>query len=102
MAEKVAEEGFPLGSNTTGCSLSLAGTDSNFEKTRALTIDGAVGKHAEMRDPGVVGLPGSVGIEVKAVVASDALCEVVVVVDFWRRRRGECRNAPRRWSCRRA
>eukprot|EP00965_Chrysotila_dentata_P113679 3757836-Pleurochrysis_carterae.AAC.4 len=35
MAEKVAEEGAPLGSNTTGCSLSLTGTGGIFEKTRA-------------------------------------------------------------------
>eukprot|EP00965_Chrysotila_dentata_P154595 5108447-Pleurochrysis_carterae.AAC.1 len=39
MAEKVAEEGVPLGSNTTN---SLAGTGGNFEKMRA-PIDGAVG-----------------------------------------------------------
>ena len=44
MAEKVAEKRVPLGSNTTGCSLSLAGTGGNFEKTRA-PIDGAVGKY---------------------------------------------------------
>eukprot|EP00965_Chrysotila_dentata_P121012 4002525-Pleurochrysis_carterae.AAC.1 len=72
MAEKVAEEGFPLGSNTTGCSLNLAGINGNFEKTRA-PIDGAVGKHAKVGDVVVVGLPGSVGIEVKAVVASDVV-----------------------------
>eukprot|EP00965_Chrysotila_dentata_P115189 3807918-Pleurochrysis_carterae.AAC.3 len=41
------------------------GTGGNFEKTRA-PIDGAVGKHAEVRDVGVVGLPGSVRVEVKA------------------------------------
>eukprot|EP00965_Chrysotila_dentata_P157828 5214078-Pleurochrysis_carterae.AAC.1 len=35
MAEKVAEGGVPLGSNTTGCSVSLAGNGGNFEKTRA-------------------------------------------------------------------
>eukprot|EP00965_Chrysotila_dentata_P008574 279301-Pleurochrysis_carterae.AAC.1 len=35
MAEKVAEEGAPLGSNTTGCSFSLAGSGGNFEKARA-------------------------------------------------------------------
>eukprot|EP00965_Chrysotila_dentata_P184040 6077071-Pleurochrysis_carterae.AAC.2 len=81
MAEKVAQEGVPLGSNKTGCSFSLAGTGGNFEKTRA-PIDRAVGKHAEERDIGVVGLLGSVRIEVKAVVASDALCELVAVVDF--------------------
>eukprot|EP00965_Chrysotila_dentata_P046079 1532063-Pleurochrysis_carterae.AAC.1 len=75
MAEKVAEEGVPLGSNTTGCNLSLAGTSSNFEKTRA-PIDGAVGKHADVRSVRVVSLPGSVGVEVKAVVASDPLCEL--------------------------
>eukprot|EP00965_Chrysotila_dentata_P055122 1829138-Pleurochrysis_carterae.AAC.1 len=77
MAEKVAEEGVPLGINTTGCSLSLAGTGGNFEKTRA-PIDGAVGKHAEVCDVGVVDFPGSVGVEVKAIVSSDALCELVV------------------------
>eukprot|EP00965_Chrysotila_dentata_P092107 3040978-Pleurochrysis_carterae.AAC.1 len=44
----------------TGCSLSLAGTGGNFEKTRA-PIDGAVGKHTKVRNVGVVGLPGSVG-----------------------------------------
>eukprot|EP00965_Chrysotila_dentata_P177999 5880039-Pleurochrysis_carterae.AAC.1 len=78
MAEKVAEEGVPLGSNTTGCTLSLAGTESNFKKTRA-SIDRSVGKHAKVRNVRVVGIPGSVGAEVKAgVVASDALCELVV------------------------
>eukprot|EP00965_Chrysotila_dentata_P056201 1863656-Pleurochrysis_carterae.AAC.1 len=77
MAEKVAEEGFPLGSNTTGCSLSLAEICGSFEKTRA-SIDGAVGKHAEVRNVRMVGLPGSVRVQVKAVVASDALCELVV------------------------
>eukprot|EP00965_Chrysotila_dentata_P019261 641127-Pleurochrysis_carterae.AAC.1 len=77
MAEKVREEGVPLGSNTTGCSFSLAGTSGNFEKTRA-PIDGAVDKHAEVRNVGVVGLPGSAIVEVKAVVSSDALCELVV------------------------
>eukprot|EP00965_Chrysotila_dentata_P171413 5657019-Pleurochrysis_carterae.AAC.1 len=60
MARNVAEEGVPLGSNTTGRSDSLAGTGSNFEKMRA-PIDGAVDKHAEVRNVGVVGLPGSVG-----------------------------------------
>eukprot|EP00965_Chrysotila_dentata_P166557 5498882-Pleurochrysis_carterae.AAC.1 len=65
MAKKVAEEGVPFGSNTTGCSLSSAGTGCNFEKTRA-PIDGAIGKHVEVRDVGVAGLPGSVGVEVKA------------------------------------
>eukprot|EP00965_Chrysotila_dentata_P262138 6214481-Pleurochrysis_carterae.AAC.4 len=80
MAEKAAEEGVPLGSNTTGCSLSLAGTGGNFEKTKA-PIDGDVGKHAVVRNIRVVGLPGSVGAEVKAVIASDALCELVVA-DF--------------------
>eukprot|EP00965_Chrysotila_dentata_P077376 2554473-Pleurochrysis_carterae.AAC.1 len=81
MAEKVAEEGVLLGSNAAGCSLSLAGTGGNFEKTRAPSY-GAVGKHAEVRDVGVVGLPGSVGVEVKAgLVASDPLCELVLV-DF--------------------
>eukprot|EP00965_Chrysotila_dentata_P183084 6045842-Pleurochrysis_carterae.AAC.1 len=45
MAKKTAEEGVLLGSNTTGCSLSLAGAGSNFEKTRA-PVHGAVGKHA--------------------------------------------------------
>eukprot|EP00965_Chrysotila_dentata_P123261 4073962-Pleurochrysis_carterae.AAC.1 len=48
-----------------------------FLKRRA-PIDGAVGKHAGVRDAGVVGLPGSFGVEVLAVVASDALCELVV------------------------
>eukprot|EP00965_Chrysotila_dentata_P082770 2731001-Pleurochrysis_carterae.AAC.1 len=81
MAEKVAEESIPLGSNTTGCSLSLAGTGGDFEKTRA-PVDRAVGKHAKVRDVGVVGLPGSVRVE--------------------RQRRGKCRNAALRWSCRRA
>eukprot|EP00965_Chrysotila_dentata_P022211 734645-Pleurochrysis_carterae.AAC.1 len=66
MAKKVAEEGVPFGSKTTGCSLSLAGIGYNFEKMRA-PIDGGVGKHVEVRC--VVGLPGSVGVEVKAVVA---------------------------------
>eukprot|EP00965_Chrysotila_dentata_P026815 889997-Pleurochrysis_carterae.AAC.1 len=47
-------------SNTTGCSLSLARAGGSFEKMRA-KIDGAVGKHAEVRNVGVVGLPGSVG-----------------------------------------
>eukprot|EP00965_Chrysotila_dentata_P054048 1793633-Pleurochrysis_carterae.AAC.1 len=70
MAKKVAEEGVQFGSNTTGCSLSLARTGGNFEETRA-PIDGAVGKHAEVRNVGVVRLAGSVGVEVKAVVASD-------------------------------
>eukprot|EP00965_Chrysotila_dentata_P256668 6212621-Pleurochrysis_carterae.AAC.8 len=65
------------GSNTTGCSLSLAATGGNFEKTRA-PVDGAVGKDAEVRNIGVVGLPGHVGVKVKAVVASDALCKLVV------------------------
>eukprot|EP00965_Chrysotila_dentata_P091477 3020632-Pleurochrysis_carterae.AAC.1 len=75
------EQGVPLGNNTTGCSLSLAGgTVGNFEKTKD-PVDGAVGKHAKVRDIGVVGLPESVGIEVKAVVVGDALCELVVV-DF--------------------
>eukprot|EP00965_Chrysotila_dentata_P144259 4764277-Pleurochrysis_carterae.AAC.1 len=78
MADKVAEKGVPLGNNTTGCSLSFAGTGGNFEKTRT-PIDGAVGKHAEVRDLGVVSLTGSVGEEIKAVVASDALCEFIVV-----------------------
>eukprot|EP00965_Chrysotila_dentata_P111147 3673482-Pleurochrysis_carterae.AAC.1 len=80
MAEKVAEEGVPLGSNKTGCSFSLAGTGGNFKKTRA-PVDGAVGKHAKVRNVRVVGLPGSVEVEVKAVVASDAFCELFVV-DF--------------------
>eukprot|EP00965_Chrysotila_dentata_P172845 5704060-Pleurochrysis_carterae.AAC.1 len=71
MAEKVAEEGVPLGSNTTGCSLSLMGTGGNFEKRKA-PIDEAVGKHAEVRNVGVVGLPGSIGVEVQAVYASIA------------------------------
>eukprot|EP00965_Chrysotila_dentata_P048550 1610278-Pleurochrysis_carterae.AAC.2 len=44
-------------------------------------VDKAAGKHAKVRDVGVVGLPGSVGVEVKVVVASDTLCELVVV-DF--------------------
>eukprot|EP00965_Chrysotila_dentata_P157332 5197858-Pleurochrysis_carterae.AAC.1 len=61
MAEKVADEGVPLGSKTTGCSLSLAGTGRNFETTRAPIVE-AVGKHAEVRDICVVGLPGSVGV----------------------------------------
>eukprot|EP00965_Chrysotila_dentata_P156734 5178566-Pleurochrysis_carterae.AAC.1 len=46
MAEKVAEEGVPFGSNTTGCSLSLARTAGNFEEARA-PVDGTFGKHAE-------------------------------------------------------
>eukprot|EP00965_Chrysotila_dentata_P044904 1491551-Pleurochrysis_carterae.AAC.1 len=75
MVEKVAKLGVPLGSNATGCSLSLAGTGSNFGKMRA-PLDGAVGKHAEVRNARVVGLRGSVRVEVKAVVASDALCEL--------------------------
>eukprot|EP00965_Chrysotila_dentata_P222143 6192788-Pleurochrysis_carterae.AAC.1 len=44
-------------------------------------IDGAVGKHAEVRNVCVFNLPESVGVEVKAVVASNAMCELVVV-DF--------------------
>eukprot|EP00965_Chrysotila_dentata_P057964 1921859-Pleurochrysis_carterae.AAC.1 len=62
MAEDITEEGVPLGSNATGCSLSLAGTGGNFEKRRA-PIDEAVCKHAEVRNVRVVGLPGSVGVE---------------------------------------
>eukprot|EP00965_Chrysotila_dentata_P251867 6210327-Pleurochrysis_carterae.AAC.1 len=80
MAEKVAEADVPLGSSTTGCSLSLVGTGGNFERMRA-SIDGAVGKHSEVRDVGVVGLLGSVRVKVMAVAANDALCELVVV-DF--------------------
>eukprot|EP00965_Chrysotila_dentata_P095949 3170737-Pleurochrysis_carterae.AAC.2 len=69
MAEKVAEACVPLGSNTTGCSLSLAGTGGKFEKARAL-INGAVAKHAEVRDVCVVSLPGSVEVEVMKAVSS--------------------------------
>eukprot|EP00965_Chrysotila_dentata_P009469 308708-Pleurochrysis_carterae.AAC.1 len=39
MAEKVAEQGVPLGSNTADCSFSLEGTGGNFAKVRA-PIDG--------------------------------------------------------------
>eukprot|EP00965_Chrysotila_dentata_P008609 280185-Pleurochrysis_carterae.AAC.1 len=39
MTEEVAEGGILLGSNSTGCSLSLAGTGGDFERTRA-PIDG--------------------------------------------------------------
>eukprot|EP00965_Chrysotila_dentata_P198141 6178615-Pleurochrysis_carterae.AAC.1 len=80
MAEKDTEKGVPLGSNTTGCSFSLAGTGGNFETAR-FPINKAVGKDTEKRSVGVVGLPGNVGVEVKAVVSSNALCELVVV-DF--------------------
>eukprot|EP00965_Chrysotila_dentata_P254180 6211789-Pleurochrysis_carterae.AAC.1 len=81
MAGKVAEDGVPLGSNIAGCSLSLAGTGGNFEESGA-SIDRAVGKRAEVRDVSMFGLPGtSVEVEVKAVVASDALFELVMV-DF--------------------
>eukprot|EP00965_Chrysotila_dentata_P004767 155651-Pleurochrysis_carterae.AAC.1 len=58
----------------------LGRTGDNFEKTRA-PIEGAIGKHAKVRNVGVVGFPGSVRVEVKAIVFSDALCELVVV-DF--------------------
>eukprot|EP00965_Chrysotila_dentata_P131296 4340354-Pleurochrysis_carterae.AAC.1 len=78
MAEKVAEEGVPFGSNTTGCSLSLAGTSGNFKKARA-SIDEAV-KNAEVHDVCVISLPRSVGVEVKTIVASNALCELVLLI----------------------
>eukprot|EP00965_Chrysotila_dentata_P202477 6181146-Pleurochrysis_carterae.AAC.5 len=78
MAKKVAKEHAPLDCNTAGCSFSLAGTGGKFKKARA-SIDEAAGKHAEMRDVCVVGLPVSVGVEVKAAVASDALCELLAV-----------------------
>eukprot|EP00965_Chrysotila_dentata_P105197 3474237-Pleurochrysis_carterae.AAC.1 len=81
MADKVAEEGVPLGSNTAGCSFSLTGTDGNFEKTRA-SIDGAVAKHAEVIDVNVIGLPGSVGVEVKAVAASERCVNLLLLISL--------------------
>eukprot|EP00965_Chrysotila_dentata_P160104 5287519-Pleurochrysis_carterae.AAC.1 len=68
-------------SNAAGSSFSLAGTGGNFDKAKAL-IDGAVGKQAEVCDVRVEGLPGSVEVAVKPVVASGALLCELVVVDF--------------------
>eukprot|EP00965_Chrysotila_dentata_P153216 5063793-Pleurochrysis_carterae.AAC.3 len=62
MAENVAEEG----------------TGGNFEESGA-PIGRAVDKDAEVRDVGVVCLPRSVEVEVKAEVTSGALCKLVVV-----------------------
>eukprot|EP00965_Chrysotila_dentata_P073952 2442031-Pleurochrysis_carterae.AAC.9 len=100
--EGCREERVLLGCNTAGCSLSLEGTGGDIEKARALT-DRAIGKHAKSRNVRVVGLLGDVEVEVTAVVACDALFELVVA-DFLsaRDRRGECRNAAQRRSCRRA
>eukprot|EP00965_Chrysotila_dentata_P068454 2263482-Pleurochrysis_carterae.AAC.5 len=77
-AENIAEKRVPLGNNTAGCNFSLRGSDGNVEKARA-PIDGAVGKRAEVRDVRAVGPPGTVKVNVKTAIASDAFREFVVV-----------------------
>eukprot|EP00965_Chrysotila_dentata_P083970 2771961-Pleurochrysis_carterae.AAC.2 len=64
--------------NTASSSLSLARTGGDFEKAGA-PVYGTVDKHTEVRNVGVVGLPGCVKVEVEAMVAGSTLREVVEV-----------------------
>eukprot|EP00965_Chrysotila_dentata_P229961 6197508-Pleurochrysis_carterae.AAC.1 len=81
MTEKVAEERFLLGSKTTGCSFSLAGNGGKINLR-------VIGKHAQVRNVRVVGLPGSVRVEVKAILTTPAS--------------QRASKFGQRWSCRRA